>query len=148
MIAAFDSTVLIGPAIGVVGIVVSVYLWRRGRARKALSYRLESSSVVSVHRDVGARISIYYDDERVTDVRLLNLRVANTGNADINAADFAEPLTVHLGDTTQVLTEPRVGKTAPPELAPQVRVDGTRLVVAPLLLNAVTPSRSPRSSAI
>jgi len=136
MLAAFDPIVLIGPAIGVVGIAVSVYLWRRGRVRPALSYRLTSPPVVNVHREVEDRISVFYDKERVADARLLDLRVTNTGNVDISATDFEEPLSVALGTSARVLNRPRVGKTVPPELRPQVSVDRQDLVIAPLLLNA------------
>jgi hypothetical protein len=136
MLAAFDPIVLIGPAIGVVGIAVSVYLWRRGRVRPALSYRLTSPPVVNVHREVEDRISVFYDKERVADARLLDLRVTNTGNVDISATDFEEPLSVALGTSARVLNRPRVGKTVPPELRPHVSVNGQDLVIAPLLLNA------------
>jgi len=136
MIAALDLIVLIGPAIGVVGIGVSIYLWRRARARPAISYRLTSPPVVNVHRGVEDRISVLYDNERVTDVRLLDLRVENTGNVAITAGAFEAPMSIPLGDTARVLNQPNVGKTVPPELQPHVSVDGQDLVIAPLLLNA------------
>jgi len=136
MIATFDIVVLLGPLLAACGIGVSVYLWRRSRARKAVSYRLTTQAVVSVRRDVGARVKITYDDHVVTDVRLLVLHVANTGNAEITAADFAEPLTVVLGADAEVLTPPAVAETVPPELAPEARVEGKAVVIAPLLLNA------------
>lgn len=140
MIGTLDLTALIGPAIGVVAIVVSVVvsvsLARRARARPALSYRLTSPPVVNVHQGVEDRISVLYDDKAVTDVRLLDLRVENTGTVAITADAFEAPLSIPLGEGARVLNQPNVGKTVPPDLQPHVSVDGQDLVIAPLLLNA------------
>lgn len=135
VVAAFDISVLFAPAVGVVAIVVSVYLWWRGRVRKAISYRLTAPAVVSVHHGVGDEISILYADEPVRDVRLLNLRIANTGNGDIKPDDFESPFSVALGESARVLGPPTVGNTNPPELEPELSVRDQKLVIAPLLLN-------------
>lgn len=136
MIGTLDLTVLIDLAIGVVAIAVAIYLWRRGRVRPALSYRLLSARVVNVDQGVEDRISVLYDDKAVTDVRLLDLRVENTGTAAITADAFETPLSIALGEGARVLNQPSVGKTVPPELQPHVSVEGQDLVIAPLLLNA------------
>ncbi len=79
---------------------------------------------------------MFYDKERVTDARLLDLRVENSGNVAISTDAFEGPMSVPLGEVARVLNRPNVGKTVPPELRPQVSVDGQDLVIAPLLLNA------------
>jgi hypothetical protein len=135
ILAAFEATNLIAPAIGIVGIAVSVYLWRRSRVRKAISYRLTSPAVVNVHREVEDRISVHYENERVGDVRLLDLRVTNTGNKDVSPDDFAEPFVVALGEGARVLGQPTILKTEPPDLRPQVSIEKGSLVIAPLLMN-------------
>lgn len=135
MLAAMEPTVLIGPAVGLIGIIVSVYLWRRGRPRKGLSYRLTALDVVSVHRTAKDRVSILYDGAPVRDVRIVDLRVANIGNEAIGAGDFEEPFSVALGEGAHVLSEPTVVRAEPNDLQPRASISGNKLIIAPLLLN-------------
>jgi hypothetical protein len=134
--AAFDIPGWIATAtIGIVGICVTVYLWWRSRAPKAISYRLTAPAVVSVQRGVEDQVSVLYAGEPVRDVRLLNLRIANTGNGDIKPEDFEVPFSVALGKGARVLSGPTVGNTNPSELRPELSLKEDRLVIAPLLLN-------------
>jgi hypothetical protein len=137
MLAAFDLTVLIGPAIGIASLAMTVYIWRRGRVQvtKAISYRLTSPAVVSVHHGVEDRITVHYDNDRVTDVRLLNLRVENTGHGEITATHFGEPFSVALGEDARILGQPTVVATTPLDLLPEVSIEGASILIAPLLLN-------------
>jgi hypothetical protein len=135
MLAAFVITMWIAPAIGIVAIFVSVYLWWRSRVRKAISYRLSAPAVVNVRHEVGDEISVLFAGEPVRDVRLLSLRIANTGNGDIKTTDFEAPFSVILGVGARVLSQPIVGNTHPPDLRPQLSVTEDKLVIAPLLLN-------------
>jgi hypothetical protein len=139
MLAALDARtllMLLGPVVGLIALVVTVYLWRRDRVRKAITYRFSAPPVAHVYHGVEDQIEILYNGAAVQDVRLLSLRIANTGNADIRVEDFETPFAVALGDNARVLGPPTVADRNPPDLKPEVTVEDGELRIAPLLLNA------------
>lgn len=129
-----DIAGVVGAAIALVAIGVSVYLWLRGRQVKRLSYRLSSPPVVNIRSEAEDAITVLYEGQPVGDVRLLDLRVENTGNTEIREGDFQRPLSVALGEGATVLRF-EVGGTAPSDLDPDVSIVEADLTIAPLLLN-------------
>jgi hypothetical protein len=120
--------------VALAAIGVSVYLWQRGRQRKAIAYELTSSRVVSVRQEAEDRIQVLLDGVAAHDVRLVDLRIVCTGNTPITAGDFERPFSVDLGSSARVLT-PEVVRTEPERLSPVFEVQVGRLVIEPLLLN-------------
>lgn len=122
--------------VALAALAFTVYRYYRDRVRKAITYHLSAPPVANVRHGGENHISILYNGEPVQDVRLLSLRIANTGNADIKAEDFETPFAVALGDNARVLGSPTVGDKNPPDLKPEVTVGDGELRIAPLLLNA------------
>jgi hypothetical protein len=116
------------------GIAVTIVLYRRGRPRKALSYSLRATQVVTTHTSVQDQIEVVFEGRPIRDVQLLRLRVANTGNVPVTEADFEEPLRLDFGEGASALTmtEPTAD---PPLLRPDYRLTPDALQVPPLLIN-------------
>jgi hypothetical protein len=122
------ATVLAAVAIG-----VSVYLSRRGRSRKELTYAKQVTQLVSIHDEGLGRISIHYEDEPVERAYLIELSLRNSGNVPIVEDDFDRPFTVTFGRATPMTLD--IGETKPPELNPSLEMDENSVSIQPLLLN-------------
>jgi hypothetical protein len=120
-----------------VTIGVSIWLARRNRTRKDMSYEVNVTELVSVHSaasDAKGRIKIYFDDEEIEQVHLVEARIENTGNVPIKADDFDQPLMVELGENARPLTVD-VADVTPADLRATASSYKTGAVLAPLLLN-------------
>ena len=126
------ATLLAAAAIG-----VSVWLSRRNRTRKSMSYEISVTELVSLHSaadNAKGRIKIYFDDEEIERVHLVEAEIRNTGNVPVMENDFDQPLMIELGEGASPLTVD-VADTSPSDLRPQAAGYKTGVVLAPLLLN-------------
>ena len=116
-------------AIGIVGVILAIRFYRKGKILKRLTYDIISDTpVVSIKRQVRrGNIKIEYEDnsghtEEISDARLLTLKIWNSGNTDIkiwNSNDtdiepLEEPIEFEFDkrtvvDLTDVTTEPPDG---------------------------------------
>jgi hypothetical protein len=120
--------------VAIAGVVTTVVLFRRGRQRKAISYRLTTASVVSVRHEASDRITVLYDGMPVGDVRLVDLHIECSGNVAIASADFDHPFAVRFGVGAKVLSS-AVSTKSPPDLDVRIGLDVGTLFIEPLLLN-------------
>jgi len=74
--------------------------------RKAISYGIiTDASVVSVSDKVKDRIQILYDGMQVQNLRLIEIRIQNTGNLPIKPDDYVEPLVIRVPSMSIFSTE-------------------------------------------
>jgi hypothetical protein len=111
-----SATVLAAVAIG-----VSVYLTRRYRSRKRLSYRISVTELVSVHGDAKDKIEIQYEGETVENVHLVEVGLRNAGNVPITGPDFEVPISIGLGEGSEILSA-EISNADPTELSPALEV--------------------------
>jgi hypothetical protein len=79
----------------IIAIVAAFFIFYLQLRRKALSYRvITDAQVVSVSDKVKGNIQILYDGKPVPGLRLIELRIQNTGNLPIRPDDYIQPLTV------------------------------------------------------
>jgi hypothetical protein len=71
----------------------------------------------------------------VENVRLLRLRIFNSGNLAVLPNDFIKPLQVHLGEKVNVLTA-EVAESRPNNLQPELLIKGDTVRVTPTLFNS------------
>src|SRR4051794_41137450 len=123
MTASFNG-VLSSPAwtaaasiLAVVAIIISVVLYRRGRARKALMCSFSDTPLVSVRSEAKDEIQILYAGEPVTGVHLISFSLANVGNVPILESDYESPIVLNLGPTAVPLNV-ETKEAVPPDLAP------------------------------
>lgn len=113
---------------------VSIWLYRRQRTRKSLTYEVKITELVSVHRAAKGRIKIYFGDERIERAHLVEARIENNGNVQVDDADFKEPIIFDLGPVATALTAD-ITDTEPDDLSAQVLLRGSEVQLQPLLLN-------------
>ncbi len=94
----------VGVAISVVSIVVSIIFSLKQRARKGLTYKIESTSLVSIKDKAKGKIQILYDLKPISDADLVLLKIWNSGNQPILQTDYEDPITFNFGSKTEILS--------------------------------------------
>lgn len=127
----------VGVAISVVSIVVSIIFSLKQRARKGLTYKIESTSLVSIKDKAKGKIQILYDLKPISDADLVLLKIWNSGNQPILQTDYEDPITFNFGSKTEILSHDVI-ETVPNNIKKKVsmRIDSNNLIINPLLLNA------------
>lgn len=77
----------IGTAIGVFGVVVTIFLWRLGVPRAVLYYWIASDAAL-VSSTAVPGLKVLLNDQEVDSPHLVRLRVRNQSRRDIRSADF------------------------------------------------------------
>lgn len=83
-----------GIVVGLVGIIISVFLYFRSKNKKVLEYHTNSFQLISKKINNISDISIKIDNQSVDDLVLTTIKFINAGNQVIASSDFAvlEPL--------------------------------------------------------
>jgi hypothetical protein len=126
---------LIGALIAIVTIIVSIVIYFKQRSRKRLSYRILSNTVLlGVEEEVKKDIQLSYKGKAIVGVRLLVLRIFNSGNVPVVSTDYEKPISIDLGKETRVLTA-EVIKKSPPNLQSAISIEDHVVTLYPALLN-------------
>jgi hypothetical protein len=121
-------------AVLAVCVTVSLFLWTQRQRRKALSYWVEETRVLSVHEEVKGRIQILFDGTEANDVSIVKIKVKNTGGEPIRASDFDRALRFQWDKSARILLA-EIVNARPLNLRPAVTSDVSEFVLEPLLLN-------------
>src|SRR5437868_2137707 len=93
----FVIYVAIALLIGIASIITSIVVFRKQQVRKAVSYEIISdTSVLSINKMVKEEIELHYKGKLVGNLRLVILKIENSGDAPIVASDYIEPITFQL----------------------------------------------------
>lgn len=108
-----------------------IYRWQR--QHKELAYAVLTNRPL-LTGDTPFGLTLHHDEKIVKQPRLVVLRIANSGNAPIEAIDFEHPLVLTFRPCAVLSVDVTV--THPVELAPTVSSVGSTVTVEPCLLNA------------
>lgn len=123
---------IIGTILALLAILVPIYLVLR--QRKALSYEVISfSSIISEYAK--DKLIILYNAIPVENVRLLVIRLVNSGNIPITPTDYERSVRLAFAEGSQVLTA-EVVATIPANLLPKISPHDSRVEIESLLLNS------------
>ena len=93
---------ILGPIVGLAAIWFS---WRYAIPRKKLSYVILSESPLLRHGGKAEpRLKVMFEEQPVTDPHIVQVRLINSGNREIVAADYHEPLMLQVVGGAEVLT--------------------------------------------
>lgn len=127
---------LIGPALGVAGLLVAWLMYRAQRKRKILSYeRLFSTPLVSVEAGYDDRLQILFDNRPIPKACLVGIRIVNSGDVPVASIDYERDLRLVFDSENEVLTA-RISETDPHSLGASIKIDGCSVLIAPVLLNS------------
>ena len=116
-------------------IVEAIVIYFLQAPRTGFSYEvIEDMPLVSVNDEFAGRLKVLYDEKPIQNVRVVSVKIANSGNAPISAADFHAPLSIEFAPGSHVLTAEVIGSN-PPEIAPQCRIHVNGVLLEPVLWN-------------
>jgi hypothetical protein len=94
----------IGAGIGIFGILVSLAIAYASRRPKRIDYQVTTNRrvLIPTHYEQTGKLSVYFEQTRLTDPTLLVFRVANTGKVEIRPDDFdRNPIAFSVDKTAQ-----------------------------------------------
>jgi hypothetical protein len=121
-------------AVVAICVTVSLFLLGQRLRRKALTYTIVETRVLSVHEEVKGRVQILFDGTPAKDVCLFIITINNSGSEPIRAEDFERPLGFQWEGPAQILTADLVS-ARPPSLRPVIKTGVSEITLEPLLLN-------------
>ncbi len=120
-------------------ILISYFLYRKQRQRKALSYEILSlTPLLSMNEEVKGKLEIRFSGEPVQQVHLVQIKITNSGNVPIVATDYERQVNLSFGEKAKILTV-EVVETTPKSLqvAVQKTIEGSKekALLPPILMN-------------
>jgi hypothetical protein len=109
----------IGAALAVIAILISVWLYRRNRQRKALACEFDpvvSPIEIKAGTALEGDIEFRYRGQEVGNLFLVRARLKNTGSLPIRESDVVRPVTFAFEAGTELLREPQVVHRKPENL--------------------------------
>ena len=95
----------VGAILTLLAILLTLALYLKQRRRKALSYAVVSSSdLLSVEEEIRGRVKVLFDNAPVENVRLVIIKLWNSGEIPISKNDYESPIRIDLGQTNTVLS--------------------------------------------
>src|SRR5437763_1422181 len=74
---------------------ISYWIYRKQHTRKELSYQIISdASIVSIDDELKDKIAILFEGTHLNNMRLLVLKIWNSGNIAIKRDDYDEPISI------------------------------------------------------
>lgn len=131
----FDLKYLLGTAVAIASLILSVYLWQSDLKAHALSVRLLSSSPLQPF----ASSKIYDVKMTVNGVELINpyfstYEIVNSGSKPILSTDFESPITF-VGNSDLAFVSARIDLTEPKDIPVKVTSEASKVSIAPFLSN-------------
>ncbi|MGZ3610287.1 MAG: hypothetical protein ACXVBU_09500 [Ktedonobacteraceae bacterium] len=131
---------LLNLGIGFLTIIVSVLIFRKQQTRRGLNYEIISDTpILSIKADVKDKVQILFDNKPVNHVRLVIIRIWNSGNAPILPNEYIDPISIAFGEGADII-DTDVLETSPSDIREKVRtslkVNTGNVLLEPILLNS------------
>jgi hypothetical protein len=124
----------VGVIVAIVSIAIVIFFSIRQRNRKALSFKIISSTpVLSVSEGVQGKLRILYEDKEVQEVQLVVISMTNSGNLPIIENDYSQPIEVSFGDGKLLTVE--LMEVTPKDLDVVATIKNEKVVLNKALLN-------------
>lgn len=125
----------VGVILSIAGIVVTVVFFFAQRSRKSMScYITFNSKLFSIRREAQDKLRVFYEGKPVSNLRLLVLRIQNTGNQPILTQDFDEPIGFTFNEGINII-DGEIGSTKPDNLRINLTKVDKELLLSPILFN-------------
>src|SRR6266581_2805639 len=90
----FVISVLVAFTLGIVALVITIWIYRKQRTQKVISYAVISDApIASINKEVADKVEIRFDGQPVQDLSLLVLKIWNSGNVAVKSGDYDMPIT-------------------------------------------------------
>lgn len=110
---------IVSVPLAIIGIVLSIWLYRRGRQRRAISCVFDpliSPVEIKAGDALRGEIEIRYRGQPVDNLFMARATLRNTGNLPIRKTDIVEPLTFRFGPEAELVRQPHIANRKPDNL--------------------------------
>ena len=99
--------------LAVVGVILTIHFYRKGRRQKALSYARQSDTLVEDLSDKFPKLSISFGGKDISALTVSRIAVWNSGTESIRGTDISQgdPLRITLPEGTKLLSSEITSKT-------------------------------------
>ncbi|MGN6827500.1 hypothetical protein [Paucibacter sp. M5-1] len=119
----------------VIGVAVSVWIYRTDLSSKSLAVVLKSQTPIAASAlDALKDVQVVHGGKPVPDPVLSLVTVTNDGSRPVATADFESPILID-AEGASLLVAAQVTARQPADLKPLLTVDGRTVSIAPMLLN-------------
>jgi hypothetical protein len=131
---------ILNVAIGFLTIIVSIIIFRKQVNQKGITYEIISNTpILSLKEDVRDRVQVLFDSKPIVNVRLVILKIWNSGNIPISPYEYHDPIRFEFGKNAEIL-DTDVLETVPTDNRAKVKaslkLDKESVMLEPLLLNS------------
>lgn len=124
----------IGAFFTIIAVIFTIIFFKMQHRHKAVSYKTLSYTPLVIKDEIGEKLQIVFEGKLVEDVNLSVIKIYNTGNTPIVSNDYERPINLYFGENSQILTTEVIEKN-PDTLEVSAHIEGTRVILDPLLLN-------------
>jgi hypothetical protein len=126
----------VGVLITILTILVTIWIYKRQKNQKSLSYEILSESLLlRVEDELKGKVKILYEDKPVQKVHLIVLKTINSGNIPILTSDYETPITYTCGEDSQILSSEIIEKY-PKDLTEIFSINEKYVQIQPKLMNS------------
>src|SRR5213080_4816710 len=123
----------------VIGIVVTLLIARKQRNHKEIAYEIVSDTfIANINEEMKDRVEIQFDGNPVKDMRLVVLRVLNSGNRAVTLTDYGKPIKFEFDGRTvkdgSVLSTSSKEVLGPEEMKTFLKIEQESIILKPQLL--------------
>lgn len=125
---------LVGVGVAGLGVFYTLKL-----SKKQLSWeKIYVSSIIKDEEDIKDDLEISFKGEKVSDVKILAIKIKNTGSKDVTSNDFEKPIKLTLNEGANILKYDIIDKSINVDIDPDtgINAENNILKIAPFLLNS------------
>lgn len=125
----------VGALLALITIASTIIMYLIQRQRKRLSYDVISTSqLLTIREELEGKLQVLYEGQPAHDIRLLVVKLMNSGNIAVSSSDYERPVSFETGPSSKILSAV-VTEVDPQNLDADVTVGDGRVTLKPLLLN-------------
>src|SRR5579864_1468443 len=121
----------------IIALVTTIVVHNKQKNLKEISYGVDSAtSLLSVGEEIKGKVQVVYDNDPVSNVRLVILRVWNSGNQPIETKDYENnnPIKFDFGTSSKIL-DAQIIEKVPANLKVTLVRGNDNFSIEPFLLN-------------
>lgn len=126
----------IGVIVAVITLIITLVITYFQKHKKGITYDfISKTSLISTKEKLEGKLKIFYEGNEVEDVKLVEIRIANTGSIAIPSQDYERPLKFTFPKESKLLST-EVIKCSPENLIIEFDSNNNEIIFRPVLLNS------------
>lgn len=127
---------LVGGILAALSLLATIIIFLLQKNKKRLSYEITAeTTLLTTKEKIEGKFKILYNDQEVQNVSFFELKIINSGNIGIPAADFEKPIKIKFPEISRILSC-EIVENNPDSLDATIFFNESEISIEPLLINA------------